>query len=142
MAALERAAAPPISLLEQIKRRLALYWCVGLLGLGTFLWTPVAALLRLVLPRRLGHRVGRTAARQFFVFYLANLRATGYARIDLDELATIEGERAQRLVNSSRSTWPTCAPPDTRVSTSTSSRRSKASAASSSPPIIRLCSMR
>jgi 1-acyl-sn-glycerol-3-phosphate acyltransferase len=93
MAALERAAASPISLLEHIKRRLALYWCVGLLGLGTFLWTPVAALLRLVLPRRLGHRVGREAARRFFAFYLANLRATGYAIIDLDELASIEDER-------------------------------------------------
>jgi 1-acyl-sn-glycerol-3-phosphate acyltransferase len=92
MLKLDRGATPP-SLLERIKRHLALYWCVGVLGLGTFLWTPVAALLRLVLPRRLGHRVGRAAARLFFAFYLANLRATGYARIDLDGLASMEGER-------------------------------------------------
>lgn len=84
--------APP-SRLESIRRHLALYWCVGLLGLGTFLWTPVAALLRLLLPRLAGQRVGRAVARRFFAFYLANLRATGYARLDLDELAAIEGER-------------------------------------------------
>ncbi len=89
---LERAAAPPISLLERIKRQLALFWCVGLLGLGTFLWTPVAALLRLVLPRRSGI-ASVAVARRFFAFYLANLRATGYARIDLDEIVPIEGER-------------------------------------------------
>jgi len=79
--------------LERIRRHLALYWCVGLLGLGTFVWTPVAALLRLLLPRRAGHRVGRAMARRFFAFYLANLRATGYARLDLDDLAAIEGQR-------------------------------------------------
>jgi 1-acyl-sn-glycerol-3-phosphate acyltransferase len=92
MAALDRAIAPP-SGPERIKRQLALFWCVGLLGLGTLLWTPVAALLRLILPRRAGHRVGREAARRFFAFYLANLRATGYARIDLDELAPLANQR-------------------------------------------------
>ena len=92
MAALNGAIAPP-SGLERIKRRLALFWCVGLLGLGTFLWTPVAALLRLVLPRQFGHRVGREVARRFFAFYLANLRATGYARLDLDELAPLANQR-------------------------------------------------
>jgi hypothetical protein len=76
MVTLDRAIAPP-SGGERIKRRLALYWCVGLLGLGTFLWTPVAALLRLVLPLA-GHRSVATWP-SFFAFYLANLRATEYA---------------------------------------------------------------
>ena len=83
----------PTSRYERIRRHLALYWCVGLLGLGTFVWTPVAALLRLLLPRRTGYHVGRAMARRFFAFYLANLRATGYARLDLGELAAIEDQR-------------------------------------------------
>ncbi len=93
MATPDRANASRPPLFERIKSWLSLLWCVGLLGLGTFLWTPVAALLRLVLPRALGHRVGRDVARRFFVFYLANLRATGYARFDLDELAPILHQR-------------------------------------------------
>lgn len=82
-----------MSLLERIKTRILLFWCVGLLGLGTFLWTPIASLLRLVLPRALGHRVGRGVARRFFGFYLANLRATGYVRIELDGLAPVLDQR-------------------------------------------------
>jgi 1-acyl-sn-glycerol-3-phosphate acyltransferase len=93
MTTLDRAMAPPLGLFERIKRQLALFWCVGLLGLGTLLWTPLAALLRLVLPRTLGHRVGRRVARRFVMFYLANLRATGYARIDLDELTPLVNQR-------------------------------------------------
>jgi len=89
----DRAMAAPSSLLERVKTQFLLLWCVGLLGLGTFLWTPVAALLRLVLPRAVGHRVGRDVARRFFVFYLANLRATGYVRIELDALAAIRDQR-------------------------------------------------
>ncbi len=88
-----RGTAPPMSLLERIKTQILLFWCVGLLGLGTFLWTPIAMLLRLVLPRALGHRVGRDVARRFFVFYLANLRATGYVHIELDELAPVLHQR-------------------------------------------------
>jgi 1-acyl-sn-glycerol-3-phosphate acyltransferase len=93
MAMPDRAMAPPLSLLERVKTQFLLFWCVGLLGVGTFLWTPVAALLRLMLPRAVGHRVGRDVARRFFVFYLANLRATGYVRIELDALAPILGQR-------------------------------------------------
>jgi 1-acyl-sn-glycerol-3-phosphate acyltransferase len=93
MLMLEQANAPPSSLFGRVKLRLSLFWCVGLLGLGTLLWTPVAALLRLVLPRKLGNRIGRGAARRFFVFYLANLRATGYARFDLDALAPLAKQR-------------------------------------------------
>jgi len=93
MATPDRAMAAPSSLLERVKTQFLLFWCVGLLGFGTFLWTPVAALLRLVLPRAVGHRVGRDVARRFFVFYLANLRATGYVRIELDALAAIRDQR-------------------------------------------------
>jgi 1-acyl-sn-glycerol-3-phosphate acyltransferase len=82
-----------MSLLERIKTQILLFWCVGLLGLGTFLWTPIAMLLRLVLPRTPGHRIGRDVARRFFAFYLANLRATGYVRIELDELAPVLDQR-------------------------------------------------
>ena len=68
MAEPDRATAPLMSLPERIKTQILLFWCVGLLGLGTFLWTPIAMLLRLVLPRTLGHRIGRDVARRFFVF--------------------------------------------------------------------------
>lgn len=87
------AVAPPMSFLESAKTQLLLFWCVGLLGLGTLLWTPVAMLLRLVLPRKTGFRVGRGVARRFFAFYLASLRATGYVRIDLEALSHLEEQR-------------------------------------------------
>lgn len=93
MAQPDRASALPMSLLERIKTQILLFWCVGLLGLGTFLWTPIAMLLRLVLPHTLGHRIGRDVARRFFAFYLANLRATGYVRIELDGLAPVLDQR-------------------------------------------------
>lgn len=83
----------PLIRFQRVKVQLQQAWCVGLLGLGTLLWTPAAFVLRAVLPRRLGHRIGRGIARRFFAFYLWNLRATGYARIDLDELAPIASER-------------------------------------------------
>jgi len=90
--------APPLSWLERVKTQALLFWCVGLLGVGTFLWTPVAALLRLVLPRAVGYRVGRDVARRFFVFYLANLRATGYVRIELDALPEALREDARQVL--------------------------------------------
>lgn len=83
----------PLSRIQRFKVQLKQSWCVGLLGLGTLLWTPIAFVLRALLPRRLGHRTGRVVARHFFAFYLWNLRATGYARIDLDELAPILDQR-------------------------------------------------
>jgi len=83
----------PLSRVQRVKVQLKQAWCVGLLGLGTLLWTPIAFVLRAVLPRTLGHRIGRGVARRFFAFYLWNLRVTGYARIELDELAPILGQR-------------------------------------------------
>jgi 1-acyl-sn-glycerol-3-phosphate acyltransferase len=88
----ERAIAPT-KLFERIRAQLLLFWCLGLLGVGTLLWTPVAALLRLMLPRAIGHRVGRSVARRFFAFYLANMRAIGGASIELDELTPILDQR-------------------------------------------------
>jgi len=81
------------SVWERARARLLLWWCLGLLGTGTLLWTPVAALLRVVLPVRTGHRVGRAVARRFFAFYLANLRAIGGALIELDALEPLARER-------------------------------------------------
>lgn len=79
--------------IQRLKVQLQQVWCVGLLGVGTLLWTPIAFLLRLVLPRGLGHRIGRGVARRFFAFYVWNLRAIGHARIELDELAPILDQR-------------------------------------------------
>lgn len=86
------------SALERGLTYVLLYWCVGLLALALLAWAPVAFALRLLLPRALGQRVGQCAARNFFRFYVANLRATGYVTIELDELAALRNERGVVIV--------------------------------------------
>jgi hypothetical protein len=61
------------SVWERARARLLLWWCLGLLGTGTLLWTPVA---------RCGGAAGAhgpsrrpCGCARFFAFYLANLRA-------------------------------------------------------------------
>ncbi|MFN7572944.1 MAG: lysophospholipid acyltransferase family protein [Betaproteobacteria bacterium] len=72
--------------------RMLLWGCLAALGLGTLLWTPVAAVLHLVLPEHAGRRVGRAAAHAFFRFYVRTLRATGYVCIELHEIAPLARE--------------------------------------------------
>jgi 1-acyl-sn-glycerol-3-phosphate acyltransferase len=57
-----------------------------LLGIWTFTWGLVALLLLLVLPARIGRRVGRRGAMWGFRSYLAIMEALGAWRLDLTEL--------------------------------------------------------
>lgn len=92
MSAVQRPLRAPTGWYERTWGNVLLVWCLLVLGIGLLAWTPVAALLRLVLPRDVGMRVGRQAARRFFAFYIANLRATGNVRADLDALDAIARE--------------------------------------------------
>jgi 1-acyl-sn-glycerol-3-phosphate acyltransferase len=92
MTAATRALGAPTGLYERTWGNVLLVWCLVLLGGGLLAWTPVAALLRLVLPRPTGTRVGRAVAHRFFAFYVASLRATRNMRIDDSALAAIARE--------------------------------------------------
>jgi 1-acyl-sn-glycerol-3-phosphate acyltransferase len=87
-----RALRAPTGLYERTWGNVLLLWCLLLLGGGLLAWTPVAAILRIVLPRQTSIRLGRTVARRFFAFYVANLRATRNMRIDDSALAAIAHE--------------------------------------------------
>jgi 1-acyl-sn-glycerol-3-phosphate acyltransferase len=92
MTTVTRTLSAPTGLYERTWGNVLLLWCLVLLGGGLLAWTPVAALLRLVLPRATGVRIGRAVARRFFAFYVASLRATGNMRIDDSALAAIADE--------------------------------------------------
>lgn len=63
-----------------------LYLGLGFLGLECLVWLPFAALLHLVLPQRLGHRVGRRVICFGFDLYLRWLTLLGACRFDLSAL--------------------------------------------------------
>lgn len=49
-------------------------------------WSLVALVLKPLLPRRLGQRLGQAAIVQFFSFFLWTMRGLGIARVDLSDL--------------------------------------------------------
>jgi len=85
---IRRLPLPPI--LSDLLRRphvalqLALGWL--LLALICLSWGALALPLRLVLPARLGRRIGRHIAMRGFRFYIASLAWIGIYRFELDEL--------------------------------------------------------
>ena len=67
---------------------------IVLLALMCIVWALVAPLLHLVLPERIGRRVGRAAAMGWFRFYLAVMEGLGAWRLDLSALDALREEGA------------------------------------------------
>jgi 1-acyl-sn-glycerol-3-phosphate acyltransferase len=90
---------------------LTIYECAvfygGLLffGLLCLLWSPVAAILRPLLPRRLGCRIGRLMIMAVFRLFLASLAWSGRFRFDLGALDTLRGEPALVIAPNHPSLW-------------------------------------
>ena len=70
----------------------------ALLGLMCIVWSPLAALLYHLLPRRGGTRLGQWVIMRGFRFYLGCLRAIGLVRIDLTALDALDAERGLVIV--------------------------------------------
>ena len=56
-------------------------------------WSLLAFPLSLVLPRRMGQRLGQAAINMFFRIFLATMRGLGIARYDLSALDTLRDAR-------------------------------------------------
>lgn len=70
----------------------ALGYGLGLLGLGSSLWSVLALPLRVVLPERIGRSIGRRVVARGFRLYLGALEAVGVCRFDLEALDALRGE--------------------------------------------------
>jgi len=70
----------------------AMVFGLGLLALGCLLWHPLALMLRLLLPRRIGQPLGRGVIRSGFCFYVGMLELLCGCRFDLDELDQLRGQ--------------------------------------------------
>lgn len=71
----------------------ALGYGLGLLALGSFLWSLLALPLRAVLSERGARSLGRRAVARGFRFYLGALESIGACRFDLEALDALRGER-------------------------------------------------
>jgi len=71
---------------------LVLYAALLYFGVAGVAFTGVSGVLTLLLPRRIGERVGRHAIGLLFHTYLAMLKASGVLRLDLRALDTLRGE--------------------------------------------------
>ena len=69
----------------------ALHVSYAMLGIGCLLWSALAFLLHLILPRRYGVRLGRWMATLGFRTYLFILHVIGLARFDLRALDALRG---------------------------------------------------
>jgi 1-acyl-sn-glycerol-3-phosphate acyltransferase len=76
-------------------------WGALLIALGTvlfvgicFAWALVAVVLALVLPSRLGRRIGRRGAMWSFRIFLGTMEALGAWQLDLAELDALRGQGA------------------------------------------------
>lgn len=68
-----------------------LWYGLGLLALGSLLWGLVALPMRVILPARTGHALGRAAISRGFRLYLRALEAAGACRFDLSALDALRG---------------------------------------------------
>jgi 1-acyl-sn-glycerol-3-phosphate acyltransferase len=69
----------------------ALWYGLALLGLGSRAWSLLAVPLRLLLPTRAGHTLGRGAVARGFRFYLGALETVGACRFELGALDPLRG---------------------------------------------------
>jgi 1-acyl-sn-glycerol-3-phosphate acyltransferase len=89
----------------------AIYDCavfyIGLLqfGLSCLIWTMFAAILRPLMPRDAGRRVGRFAIMVVFRTFLMTLQLSGRFRFDLRELDSLRHERSLIIAPNHPSLW-------------------------------------
>lgn len=92
----------PVAPAEVLARRRPLRWALDTLSFYavltmlalTFLgWSMVASLLRPVLPRHRGRRLGQVVINRAFSAFLWTMRVTGIVRYDLTALDTLAGVR-------------------------------------------------
>ena len=69
----------------------ALWYGLGLLGLGSLAWSVLAVPLRLLLPARAGRALGRGVIARGFRFYLGALETVGACRFELGALDALRG---------------------------------------------------
>ena len=96
---------PAARALLAIYDRVIFYLCLAefvLLSLG---WSVVASLLHLVLPRRLGRRVGRLGIMLSCRLFLATLTLTGRFHFDLRALDALRDEKAMIIAPNHPSLW-------------------------------------
>lgn len=81
----------PVRVLQAVHDYFALWFGLGVLGVGCLVWCVCAAPLYPLLPRQLGVRVGRAVIMYGFRFYLWLLSAIGACRFDLSALDRLRG---------------------------------------------------
>ena len=69
----------------------AMYSSLPLLGLICLAWSVLALPMNLLLPRRLGTRIGRWGIMRGFSIYVASVRLMGAYRLDLSALDALRG---------------------------------------------------
>lgn len=82
-------ATPATARLPRWYEYVCLVLGLGFLGLMCLGWTPIAALLNVVMPEDAGRRLGRRVISGGFNAYLRWLEWLGACRFDLDELDTL-----------------------------------------------------
>jgi len=90
-----RAADSPLA---RLREHLRFHLGLAYLGLECALWFPVATLLHLALPARVGRRLGRRVIRAGFNRYLRWLSWIGACHFDLEALDELDGEAPLVLV--------------------------------------------
>jgi 1-acyl-sn-glycerol-3-phosphate acyltransferase len=73
---------------------LVLYGGLSMFGLLMLVWSLCAAVLYLLLPRRVGAALGQHALTALFSLYLAMLKASGLVKLDLGALDALRDERS------------------------------------------------
>ncbi|MDB5764322.1 MAG: 1-acyl-sn-glycerol-3-phosphate acyltransferase [Herminiimonas sp.] len=78
-----------------------LFW----FGLLCLLWAPAAVVLYLLLPRKLGCRLGRSVIMAICRLYLRSLTLSGRFRFDLDALDALQREKSVIIAPNHPSLW-------------------------------------
>ncbi len=76
-----------------------LYFCLTLLGFLGLAWTPIAIVLRLILPRTFAVACGRKVNSSVFRTYLGTLALLRACRFDLTALDALRGEPAMIIAS-------------------------------------------
>ncbi|MDO5623712.1 MAG: lysophospholipid acyltransferase family protein [Pseudomonadota bacterium] len=83
---------------QRVRESVAMVLGLGLLALLCLAWTPFALLLKPLLPRTLGARIGRGAIRTVFRIYVALLRLLCGCRFDLAALDALAHQPGPMVV--------------------------------------------
>ena len=77
-----------------LREYLTMIGSFAILGTVSLVWNLLAVPLHLILPTRLGTRIGRHGIQQGYAFYAWTLRVMGAYRLDLSALDSLRGESA------------------------------------------------